>query len=170
MNYKEIKNTEDLQTVLNEKILITGNINQQKEELYFNTHELAFDQYFIRTLSITDLNDFLTKLLENRSAQVTQANKGPATFYLWYDEQYLTLCFDVLSGDHIKLPFGFKLNIQKESFSILAKFYKDALDDNNYLNWENITIINPGDPEWDDNQDEDVSNYILDVFVITLPQ
>lgn len=171
MNPAHIDSKEALQQILNEDILITGDLNQQKEELYYNTYELSCDKDFIKTLSLQDLHNFILKLITKRTDQVVQANNGPATFYLWYDEQYLTLCFDVLSGATIKLPFGFKLNVLKTPLSILKKFHNAAYDDKNYLTWENLTILNPGDPGFDDDDDNEYpDDWILDVYVTTLPQ
>jgi len=155
MNYTKINNFNNLEQVLNEDILITGDIKQQKEEMYYNTYELSFNKDFIKTLSLEDLHNFILKLITKRTDQVMQANNGPATFYLWYDEQYLTLCFDVLSGADIKLPFGFKLNVLKTPLSILKKFHNATYDDKNYLTWENLTILNPGDSGFDDEDDDD---------------
>ncbi|MCX5922988.1 MAG: hypothetical protein NTU89_00295 [Candidatus Dependentiae bacterium] len=170
MNYTKINNLNNLEEILNQDILITGDLKQQKEEIYYNTYELSFDKDFIKTLSLKDLHNFILKLIKKRTDQVILTNNGPATFYLWHDEQYLTLCFDVLSGADIKLPFGFKLNFLETPLSILKKFHNAAYDDTNYLTWENLTILNPGDPGFDDDDEYDNSKYVLDVYVITLPQ
>jgi hypothetical protein len=170
MNYININNYADLQYLLNVDILITGDLSQQKEELYYNTWCLNFDKDFVKTLSITDLQNFIQELIDNRAKQVININKGSATFYLWYDEQSFNLCFDILSGKNIKLPFGCKLNILKKTDSILEKFLADTQAETNYLSWENLKIINRGDPGWDKDDENDVPEWIGNVYVTTLPQ
>lgn len=169
MNYININNYTNLLELLDINILITGDLNKQREELEYNTWEMTFDRDFIKTITLQNLQDFISKLINNRADQVAKANKSPATFYLWYDEQSLNLCFDILSGNNIKLPFGCTLNVFKTPYPILEKFLKDAQSDTNYLSWENLTILNPGDPGFGEDDDDDEIDWIQDVYVTTLP-
>ncbi|MBI2259965.1 MAG: hypothetical protein HYU67_13830 [Flavobacteriia bacterium] len=168
MNYITIKNYHDLEYILNADILITGDIHRQREELDHNTWNLSFDNNFIKNFSLVELNDFIKKLIDIRTEQIINIGRGPATFYLWYDEQSLNLCFDVLSGNNVKLPFGCTLNVLNKFESILKKSLKDLQSDTNYLSWENIEIVEPGDPGWDNENDE--PEYILDLYVVVLPE
>ena len=126
----------------------------------------------MKTLTLLDIYNLLKQLINKRSQQVFQSNNGPATFYLWYDEQSFNLGFDVLSGINTKLPFNCKINILHTPISILKKLLNDTQSDTNYLSWENLTILNPGDPDFDDKDDNDdyLTNLMIDVYVTTLPQ
>ncbi len=161
-----------LQEIINEEIFITGDITQQKEELYHNTWQMWFEKEFLKTLSLVDLQDFLEKLIQKRSQQTIEANKGYTTFYLWYSGQSATLCFDILSGKNIKLPFGCTVNIVHNPDIILSTFLKEEQADITPLSFENFKFFEPGDPGWDefDNDDEDEEEYVLDVYVTVLPQ
>jgi len=171
MNYIQIKQLADFEELLNIDILITGDLTQQNREREYNTWCISFDQTFIKSIKLPDLDNLLDTLIQNRSQQVKNINNGPATFYLWYDEQSFNLCFDILSGDNLKMPFDCITNIKDTPHDILIRLLHDTQADTNYLSWENLTILNPEDPEFDDDDDKyDNSKYILDVYVITLPQ
>jgi hypothetical protein len=128
-----------------------------------------FEKEYLKTLTLDDLHNFLEKLIEKRSKQIINANKGYATFYLWYNPQSACLSFDILSGTNIKLPFGCKLNIIQNPLTVLSTFLKEEQADITSLSWENFKIINPGDPGWD-NDDDNNDDWIQDVYVTTLPQ
>jgi hypothetical protein len=107
-------------------------------------------------------------LLQNRSLQVqSKYPRARATFYLWYDPQSVQLKINILSGEKITLPFGCTINIQNSLLPILQTFLDDIHRNPHPLSWENMTILNPGDPGWDD--EDDVIDWIQDVYVTTLP-
>jgi hypothetical protein len=172
MNYIQIKQFSDFEELLNIDILITGDLMKQNEEREYNTWCISFDQAFIKSIKLPDLYNFLEILIKNRSQQVKKMKNGPATFYLWYDKQSFNLCFDILSGNNLKMPFDCITIIKHTPHDILTNLLNDTQADTNYLSWENITILNPGDPGCDDDDDEEYDNskYVLDVYVITLPQ
>jgi hypothetical protein len=97
--------------------------------------------------------------------QITEISAtSVATFYLWFDQQSSQLCFNLLSSDNIELPFGCTVNIVESSDIILNKCINDIQNLN--ATWDQIEIIEPGDPRW--NDDDDPKKYILDVYVTTL--
>lgn len=167
MNYITIAKSRDLQELLDADILITGDIHRHKEEWEHNTWYISFEATFVKSFTRHDINAFIHDLIKNREQQVIDINKGPATFYLWYDEQSLNLCFDILSGMNINLPFGCKLNILNKFDFIVDKFLANVQPENNALSWGNFTILNPGDPGWNDNDDE--IDWIQDVYAAILP-
>lgn len=174
MNPAHIDSKATLQELITVDILITGDPTKQLEELYYNTWGISFDQDFVKTLTIENIYNFLTQLIENRSQQVSDINKGPATFYFWYDEQSVCLCFDILSGANITLPFRCQTKLLLTPITIIQSFLKDAQTEIHPLDFQNFTILNPGDPGWDEfdeeDEEEDLSQRIINVYVITLPQ
>lgn len=174
MNPAHINSKETLQQLINVDIKITGDLCKQQEELYYNTWGMSFDRDFIKTLTIQDLNDFVIELIKNRSQQVSDINKGPATFYLWYDEQSVALCFDILSGADIILPFRCQINRILRPVPIIQAFLKDAQAEIHPLDFQNFKFFEPGDPGWEefdkDDDEEDLSLKTIDVYVTTLPQ
>ena len=174
MNPAHISSKEELQELINVDIKITGDLSKQQEEVYYNTWDMSFDRDFIKTLTIQDINDFVIELMKNRSQQVLDINKGPATFYLWYDEQSVCLCFDILSGTGITLPFRCKVNKISTPIPIIQAFLKDAQAEIHPLDFQNFKFFEPGDPGWDEfnkeEEEEDLSLKTIDVYVATLPQ
>ena len=175
MNPAHINSKQTLEELVNVDILITGNSTDQLKELYYNTWGMSFDRGFIKTLTFQDINQFVIQLIENRSQQVSDINKGPATFYLWYEEQSVCLCFDILSGVNIALPFRCQINSISTPIPIIQAFLKDAQAEIHPLDFQNFTFLNPSDPGWDefdddDDQEKDISKQIIDVYVTTLPQ
>jgi len=168
MNYITIEKSRDFQELLDVDILITGDVHRHKEEWEYNTWNLSFDVNFIKSLTRHDLNTFIYDLIKNRKQQVVDLNNGPATFYMWYDEQSLNLCFDILTGTNISLPFGCELNILNTFDSILDKFFVDVQPENNPLSWDKIIILEPGDEGFGDDDDDEI-DWIQDVYVTTLP-
>lgn len=169
MNYITIKKRSDFQKLFEIDILITGNLKKQREELEHNTWHLSFDKKFVKKITIDDLQWFISTLMKIRIQQLKiQNNNTPVTFYVWFEEISLQLCFDFLSGKNIKLPFGRELNLLSSVDQVLNQFLTEAQSKNNALSWENITILNPGDPGWDDDDDNDTLNWKQDVYVTTL--
>jgi len=172
MNPAHIDSKKILEELINVDILITGNSTDQLKELYYNTWGMSFDREFIKTLTLQDINDFVTELIENRSQQVSDINKGPATFYLWYEEKSVCLCFDILSGANITLPFRCQINTISTPVPIIQEFLKDAQVEIHPLHFQNFTFLKPGDPGWDEfdkDEDNNTPEWILDVYVTTLP-
>lgn len=174
MNPAHIDSYKNLQELINVDILITGDQKKQLKELYYNTWGMSFERNFIRTLSLLDIQNYLQQLINNRSMQVENANQGSATFYLWYDEQSVCLCFNILSGENIQLPFRCKTNVLSSPLAIIQAFLKDAQAEIHPLDFQNFKFLEPGDPGWDefdkDDEEEDISQHIVNVYVTTLPQ
>jgi len=175
MSHHNIQKLSDLDFVINDTITLVGHNNAIEKEIYHNMWAIDFDNDFIKTITSQDLCVFLTQLLEQRSAQI--AKNYPhlkATFYLWHDELAEQLRFNILSGANITLPFRCKTNFISTPVPIIQAFLKDAQAENHPLDFENFTFLNPGDPGWDefddDDEEEDISQQTITVYVITLPQ
>ena len=170
MNYITIKQYCNFQELLDIDTLITGDTCCHKEELEYNTWHLSFDAKFAQTLTIEDIKVFIRKLIQNRAQKVINSNHGPATFYAWYEAQSFNLCFDILSGVDISLPFHCKLHFLTKIDPIIKTCLEDVQTKNNVLSWEDFTILNPGDSGWDvEEKGVDVSNLVQDVYVLILP-
>ncbi|MCX5923081.1 MAG: hypothetical protein NTU89_00790 [Candidatus Dependentiae bacterium] len=170
MSHAAIKNWDELQDLLEDPIFLSGNTFSTKEEISNNIWSITFDQDFVKTIQVKDLEKFISQLLSNRSEQINNKfNAIPATFYLWYDAQSVQLKFNILSGKNIKLPFGCKLNILNSPMPIFQKFLDEAQAEINPLDFQNFTFLNPGDPGFEE-EEEDTIDWILDVYVTILPQ
>ena len=169
MNYTTIEKHTDFQELFDIDILITGNPKKQRDELEHNTWCISFEQTFVKELALSDLQWFISTLVETRVQQLKkQHNHTPVTFYVWFEEVSLQLCFDFLSGKNIQLPFGRKLNLLSSVDPVLNQFLTEAQSEKNALSWENFTILEPGDPGFGEDED-DAPDWIQDVYVTTLP-
>ncbi|HEV2601208.1 MAG TPA: hypothetical protein VGT41_02835 [Candidatus Babeliales bacterium] len=167
INYANIKKYDDLEEVFDANILITGSLARQKEEISENTWKVAFDDKFIQKLTIKDLEQFIERLVQTRIRQLErQMNHTPVTFYVWFDDMSLHLCFDFLSGKGIKLPFGCKLNLLSSIEPVLKSFLTEAQRAaiHGHVNIDDLIFFSPGDPGLDDEEPE----WIQDVYVTTL--
>ena len=64
-------------------IYLTGNHENQLEELRYNTWEISFDYELIKQLTLSDLKKFIFDLINKRSEQFQKLRIcGGATFYL----------------------------------------------------------------------------------------
>jgi hypothetical protein len=172
MSHTAIKNWDELQDLLEDPILLSGNTFSVQEEISNNMWAITFDQDFVKTIQVKDLEKFTSQLLSNRSQQINNKfNTIPATFYLWFDEMAFQLRFNILSGKDITLPFGCKLNILNSPAPIFQKFLDEAQAEIHPLDFQNFTFLNPGDPGFEEDDDADnTPDWILDVYVTTLPQ
>lgn len=169
MSHYCIQKLSDLDFILNDEIMLFGNINSIDEEIYHNMWIIDIEREFCKKIALQDLTMFIKNLLQNRSLQVESKYPGAkATFYLWYDPQSIQFRFNILSGENITLPFGCKLNILNSYETILQKFLTEAQSEINALSWGNMKILNPGDPAWDDDEDDRI-DWVQDVYVTTLP-
>ena len=171
MNYITISHFSHLQEVLDADILITGNPQRQQEELAYNTWEISFDSNFIHQVTLQDLQQFMKTLVLTRTKQLQRKNlRVPVTFYVWFEEMSLQLCFDFLSGKNIKLPFGRELKILPGLDEVLTKFLTESQRIAIHGNLDMITFFEPGDPGWDEFNNLPDPEWIQDVYVTTLPQ
>lgn len=172
MSHYIIQKLTDFDFILHDEITLFGNIHSINEEIYHNMWIIDIDTNFAKKITLHDLSKFLTELLENRSRQVQKKYPGlKATFYLWYEAQTVQLRFNIISGKNSRPPFGGTFNRLNSPLPILKTFLDDLKRDPHPLSWENIEIIEPGNPGWDDDDDEENDEkYVLDVYVVTLPQ
>jgi len=176
MSHTAIENWNELQELLEDPIFLSGNAFSVQEEIRNNMWAITFSEDFVKTIQVKDLEKFITQLLLNRSQQINNKfDAMPATFYLWFDEMAFQLRFNILSGNDITLPFGCTLNILNSPVPIFQKFLNEAQAEIHPLDFQNFTFLKPGDPGWDefdddDDQEKDISKQIIDVYVTTLPQ
>lgn len=174
MSHAGIQKLSDLRFIIDQDIILFDNIKFIQDETYHNMWTIDFDNDFVKSITMQEINEFLIQLLNNRSLQVSKKYPNiKATFYVWYDAQATQLRFNILSGENIALPFRCKTNILTTPLPIIQDFLKDAQAEIHPLDFQNFKILNPGDPGWDefdnDDKEEDISNHIVNVFVITLP-
>lgn len=161
-----ISKLNDFEFIINDDIYLSGSPLIVKEETYNNFWQISFDEKLLKKITVKDLNKFLETLLKKRSEQIAKmSNEFVATFYLWFDEQSAQLCFNLLSGEDIELPFACTVRLVDFADIVFNKCINEA--QNPAMGWDQIEIIEPGDPSWDD-EDHDPKKYILDVYVTTL--
>ena len=173
MNYITIEKLEDLDQLLEMDIYLTGNHENQLEELRYNTWEISFDYELIKQLTLSDLKNFIFDLINKRSEQVQELRiSGGATFYMWFDEMSCQLCFDVLSGRNIELPFGCTVHVVKSCEIILKNFLKKAklaADRGSHISFDDIKFLEPGDEGYGVVEEErDPKSFVGDVYVTTI--
>jgi len=163
-----IRKFTDFEFIINDGIYLSGSSFGVKEEIYNNMWQISFDEKMLKTIIYKDLKTFFDALSTKRSEQVAQISSASvATLYLWFDVQSSQLCFNLLSGKNIELPFDCTVNVVASSDIILNKCINEA--QNSAITWDQVEIIEPGDPSWDDDEDDDPKKYILDVYVTILP-
>jgi len=168
MNHITIYSLNDLQEIFDAEIFISGSQAMMQEEIKQNCWCLSFEKNLTTHIRLNDLLQFIADLKRKRISQLQQNNiVSSVTFYMWFDEMASQLCFDLTSGKNTRPPFGCTLNILQSPESILQKFLDDCQSKIPALSWENLTILNPGDPGFgEDNDDE--AEWIQDVYVTTL--
>lgn len=170
MNYIKIKKLTDLQIVLVCPIFLTEETAVERVDILRNTWGIKFANALIKKLTLQDLSHFVVELIKYRTQQICMLRLSThVTLYIWFDYQALALCFNILSGENIKLPFGCTLNFLDSYEPILNNFLTIAKDNVIHGNYLGITkIIEKGDPDWDDDDDWDPKKYVQDVWVTTL--
>jgi hypothetical protein len=172
MNYLTIEKLQDLDQLLMMDIYLTGKEKNQQDELRYNTWEISFSNKLIEQLTLDDLKKFIDVLIKRRSDQVKELDISEgATFYMWFDAMSFHLCFDILSGRNIKLPFGCKVHVVKSYEVILKKFFKEAkiaAEQDCHIPFENIKFLEPGDEGFGIEEDHEI-DWTQDVYVTTLP-
>lgn len=154
----------DFKFIINDHIYLSGSPDGINEEIYNNFWQISFNAKFISKISVMQLNNFLSQLLKKRLEQITEiSNISVATFYLWFDEQSSQLCFNLLSGENIELPFGSRIYIVDSADIILDQCVNKV----QYpaMKFDQIKFIEPGDIDWNNDNHE---KYVLDVWVTIL--
>ena len=160
-----VRNLTDFEFIINDGIYLSGSSYGVKEEVYNNFWQISFDEQFFSELSLKNFNNFLSILLKKRSEQIAEmSGVSVATFYLWFDEQSSQLCFNLLSGENIELPFGCTVKIVNSADIIFNKCINEFQSP--AIKWDQIEFIKADDPRW--NDDGDSKKFILDVWVTTL--
>jgi hypothetical protein len=164
MNYSAIYQHKDLQKIIESPILITGDPLLLNEEIEHNMWALTFDESLIETIEASELELFINQLLQKKSEQLSNIDPHlSATFYLWFDAQALQLRFNIISATQSNLPFGCKLNQLTSSHNILLNFISTACQVA-----QEGDVIEYFDAE-ENNEDDNDEEFILDVYVETLP-
>lgn len=162
MNNIIINSLKDLLKVIQSPIVITKN-DLIKVETDCNMWTIGISVGLVDKLSVKDLEDFIAKLLANRSSQLIalKINK-PVIFYLWFDAQALQLRFNLISSIDRSLPFGCKLTYLETYTPILKDFIvttkKVAFQE------DQVEYINPEN----DIDDDDDDNFTLNVYIANL--
>lgn len=153
MNCINIKKNKDFNYIINSDLILTGCID---EEIEHNWWAIRLKQKFAETVSTYELQNFIKELLIKKREQVSEYSV-PATCYLWVDEQSFQLCFNIITGHTMQLPFGCKINLVKDIEPLLQKFID--LNIQGVISFDEVTFVD------EISNDDDPTNYILDVYV-----
>ena len=157
INYIVINNKNDLKTIIESQILITGDTNQ---ETLSNMWAISIDPIISSSISKDDMIDFLNSLLKKRKQQVSQFSIFcPVILYMWVDEMALQLRFNTISKLNNKLPFVCNINCITTPNTILKKFLEICSQEE--IGWNEFEEV---ENELEDESDD----FVLDVFVTEL--
>ncbi|MBV8661186.1 MAG: hypothetical protein JO129_03525 [Candidatus Dependentiae bacterium] len=171
-NYITIEKIIDLYQIFEEPIFLSGDISQIQKEIYANSWGITLDNEFAKIIKADALAEFILDLVKFRSEEIAMIRPSTkATLYFWFDEFSLQLCFNILSGENRKLPFGCKINIVDSPYPILKEFLKVARNNalyGNYLEFSEITDADKNDPDYGDGS-MNLDKITIDVWQINLP-
>ena len=167
-NYIIIRKPVDLKKILMSRIYLEQETAQSVQDILRNSWGMRFSNKLAKKVEITDLSLFMSNLIQYRTEQLCKMNLGiNATLYVWFDVSFAQICFNVLSGEDIELPFGCTVNIV-DSLDIILQHYLDAAHEYSRGNYYKMSLIERENINWNDDDDGDPKKFILDVWVTTL--
>ncbi len=160
MNTITIRQPDDLKELLYEPLCLSGKINEEIEQNAW--HIMLADEYSLQYVTVQVLESFFEDLIREKERHL---GTRQATLYVWFDGQSLQLCFNILSGVVIDLPFGCHLREVSLVSNIIHDFLEAFQDPP--LSYDKITFLKPGDEGFDDDayEEEIERSFILDVYV-----
>jgi hypothetical protein len=164
MNVITICYIDDLCEIVNYPICLSGTIT---DELEVNMWCIALDGGCLQHFTSEAFLRFFDTLIVAREHQIGLLDPHKqATFYVWFDQQALQLRLNMLSDTGIDLPFGCRVQRILSLRSIIDNFIDTVSRVNQY--GDHIEMIEPTDPDFDNDDDDDTQNFTLDVWVVTL--
>ncbi len=169
INYITIEKISDLDQLLDAQVCLSGDLSQELYETYQNGWGIILSHKIIKKITADDLADFFLKLIAIRTQQVSMMKPlEQGILYIWFDEIALQLCFNILSAQHQKLPFGCKVNIIDSPYPIFQQFVRTVAYNELYGNYLGITEIVEDKSQFNDHE-IDFETFIIDVWQIQLP-
>lgn len=157
INYIVIHNKNDLESVIESELSITGYTDQ---ETLSNMWAISVDSTINSKITIDQMLNFLDTLLKKRKTQISQLNiTYPVVFYMWVDEMALQLRFNIISKLSDKLPFACHIHYITLPDIILKRFLEICYQEE--IGWDEFEEI---ENELEDESDD----FVLDVFVTEL--
>ena len=168
-NYIKIRKLTDFQKILESPIYLERETAESINNILRNSWGIQISDNLIKELDIKDLSRFISDLIKYRTQQLCEMNLGiNATLYIWFEEEELQICFNVLSGENIKLPFYCTINFVDSFSHILNDFLNKAHEK---IVYGSFYVMEPAEkvyPAIDSDEWPDVSQVILNVWVTTL--
>jgi len=165
-NYIIIRKLADLQKILMSKMYLEQETAQSVQGILRNSWGMRFSNKLSKKIEKKDLSQFVLDLIQSRTEQLCKMNLGVnATLYIWFDTSFAQVCFNILSGENIKLPFDCTLNFV-DSSDLILQYYLNAASEYSNGNYYKMSSFEKENINWDD--DGDPKKYILDVWVTTL--
>jgi len=157
MNYLTAEKLTDLQHLMYLEIELIDKLTLSSREIWLNTWCIEFTPDFLQKLIFNDLKKFIHDLVEARRKQVARLNHKPgAVFYVWYDQQNIELCCNILSGKNRALPFfANNVVIVDSPDFILRSYLNDAKKNAIKLQQEKIYQDDVEEKNFIDNADSD---------------
>lgn len=137
---RDITSHDQLMALTDEPLFLTGNPKWQEKELRANTRELELCSHFKKKITPEYLSFFVKELLAKKEQHIKATHQMPVTFYMWYSVfghrfyGHSYLCYNFLSGDVKKLPFGDGLILKNQPHvdTFMRKFLTLRRDWNPY--------------------------------------
>lgn len=166
-NFITISVIADLYQILEEPLYLSGDLEQVDKEIVYNAWGIMLDDKFAKIIRVENLAEFFFDMIKYRTEEIMKIKPAMnATLYIWFDDMALQLCFNILSGEDRELPFGCKLNIVDSPYIIFQEYINSLLH-GNYLRF--TEVLEQGDFDFNDDEDDFYNDYVQDVWKITLP-
>jgi hypothetical protein len=157
MNSIKISALGQFDPIVADSLCLSG---EEAEGMCHNMWCITLEGDLIDNITLEQLKHFVDRLIENREQQVKNINLYKnVLFYMWFDQQALQLRFNVITGDVNSLPFACKVRLYNAPVPILNNFINTVKEVIRCS--DRIEFFNDEDCE----DDENVEEYILDVFV-----
>jgi hypothetical protein len=160
MNYTILYSAKDLDTILSEPILITGDMKSHEREIEQNMWAISLADITPVGITHEKLVSFVVSLRNIIRKQLQNNNiSSPVTLYMWFDEMAGQLRFNILSGHIVQLPFGCHVEKVLSVEQIIDVFLSSR-----YLHGISADELEP-DAWIDEQDDDDDEQYTLPVYV-----
>jgi hypothetical protein len=157
-----IRRTYDLKKLFPEQMCLSGKMNEEIEQNAW--HINIFNKNCVSKIKAQSLEKFFNKLIRIKERQL---GKSQATLYVWFEDQEIQLCYNIISGITTDLPF--RCHIKEVSLSSVIHDFLDtcqkaAVPNSLFIPYEEVQFFKRGDEGFDDEDEDDV-DYTAKVYI-----
>jgi hypothetical protein len=155
---------EEIRSFETVELYITESVEELTNEIYENMISLGLPEGVANEIEAEDILVFLARLKANRKEQLLKGKiKIDLIYYIWYDSGAGQLCLNIINANHLKLPFGAKLNLEVTEREIVEAFIEGGKA--MYTYEEKDDFDEPSETnDWEKLENERVANYVLPVY------